>query len=150
MTLALKKAELLGDRDRRLIFIRELAGNLFMDKGSPSVSIVTLLELYQYLFFDDVYGTSIENLRDALEAELSTSTFLVKDHSIEGYRFTHKPFYEFFVADWILDVLLDKSRIDLGKAVLAEEWPSEIARYVVDLYTSELLVDTLTNQGLAF
>jgi|GEM_PF-1596627 len=133
--IELKRRQLLVDRNSRIQLFRQLSADMYFGQLSH-ISSSNLIELYRNLYPEDD-RPSRSQTRENMEADLRTCSFLIPDDSIDGFRFAHKPFFEFFVADWFLNVLTKKNLMDQARNALSVKWTPEICQHIADLYKGE-------------
>jgi RNA polymerase sigma factor (sigma-70 family) len=125
-----KGARLLGHQRKQ--FARELAMKLYSENRLACHYKEFIPMLRQWFEIDDAVQM------DYLRSDVQTCTFLVRD-SEGNYRFRHRSFMEFFVAQMMAEEIRRGSPSSLGTVLLPLEVRSFLIDFLIDEPPSELL-----------
>ena len=123
-----KDRDLLVDEDERGRFMEELASWMLIHNQSQ-IPAETVIEKFE-IWFPKKRGLERRDIREGIATSLLTCSFLIPA-SPNSYKFAHKPFFEFFIASFLLRCLREKGEVpQLYRTFL---WPLEISSHVADL-----------------
>ncbi len=115
-----------------LNFYKELASDFHLNRILKDKSETIIKKLHSIIDAEGIKGFDKKEFIEGFEAEILTGYFIeIED---DEYKFVHKSFFEYFLANKIIE-LIEKS--ELNHNLISDNWVSEVVDFIYDAIPEE-------------